>query len=274
MEHPTAHALTWFEIPVRDLNRASAFYETLLATTLRRETLGGSELAVFGADEHGVGGCLMAGDTAPAPSTSGTLVYLNAGARRWTPCWAGSRSRAGASARRRCNCRAPWVASRTSPTPKATASVCTLRHEGADVSACWLAVASAEHVAIGRRDGFMQVGHGKGAPLKRLHAGDRIAYDSPVRALGARQACQAFTAIGTVRDERVYHGEQGDMGGGFLPFRKDVDWLAAHEAPIRPLLDALSFTAARSNWGHALRFGLLKVTAADMDLIAQAMHAS
>ena len=138
------------------------------------------------------------------------------------------------------------------------------------MSACWLAVASAEHVAIGRRDGFMQVGHGKGAPLKRLHASDRIAYYSPVRVLGGKDACQAFTAIGTVRDERVY---QGDMGGGFLPFRKDVDWLAAQEAPIRPLLDALSFTAGKSNWGYAFRFGLLTVTAADMDLIAQAMQA-
>ena len=78
MEHPTVHALNWFEIPVRDLDRAQAFYETLLATTLRRETIGASQLAVFVCDEHGVGGCLMAGDTAPAPSTSGTLVYLNA----------------------------------------------------------------------------------------------------------------------------------------------------------------------------------------------------
>ena len=139
-----------------------------------------------------------------------------------------------------------------------------------DMGANWVAVASAEHVAIGRAQGFMQVGHGKGAPLKRLRAGDRIAYYSPVRVFGEKAACQAFTAIGTVRDERVY---QGDMGGGFLPFRKDVDWRAAVEAPIRPLLEALSFTSGKSNWGYALRFGLLKVTAADMDLIAQAMQA-
>ena len=32
-------------------------------------------------------------------------------------------------------------------------------------AANWVAVASAEHVAIGRAQGFMQVGHGKGAPL-------------------------------------------------------------------------------------------------------------
>ena len=36
------------------------------------------------------------------------------------------------------------------------------------MGADWIAVASAEHVAIGRRGGFMQVGHGKGAPTRPL----------------------------------------------------------------------------------------------------------
>ena len=132
----------------------------------------------------------------------------------------------------------------------------------------WIAVASAEHVAIGRAQGFMQVGHGKGAPLKRLHVGDRVAYYSPVRVFGTKDACQAFTALGTVRDERVY---QGIMAGGFEPFRKDVDWLDTVEAPIRPLLDRLSFTQGKANWGYAFRFGLLKATADDIALIADAM---
>lgn len=134
----------------------------------------------------------------------------------------------------------------------------------------WVAVASAEHVAIGRAQGFMQVGHGKGAPLRRLHAGDRVAYYSPVRIFGTKEAAQAFTAIGTVRDERVY---QGVMADGFEPFRRDVDWLDAIEAPIRPLLGALSFTQGKSNWGYAFRFGLFKVTADDMVMIARAMRA-
>jgi hypothetical protein len=138
------------------------------------------------------------------------------------------------------------------------------------MKANWVAVASAEHVALGRELGIMQVGHGKGAPLKRLHAGDRVACYSPVRVFGGKAACQAFTAVGSVRDERVY---QGDMGNGFHPFRKDVDWLAAQEAPIRPLLDALSFTQGKTNWGYAFRFGLLKVTEADMDAIMRAMNA-
>lgn len=34
------NALNWFEIPVSDLDRAQECYETLLATTIRRETMG------------------------------------------------------------------------------------------------------------------------------------------------------------------------------------------------------------------------------------------
>ena len=146
--------------------------------------------------------------------------------------------------------------------------------EATETPACWIAVASAEHVAIGRAHGFMQVGHGKGAPLKRLHAGDRIAYYSPVRVFGGKDACQAFTAVGVVRDERIYQGEMRDAGGNdFKPFRRDIDWLDAHEASIRPLLESLSFTQGKSNWGYAFRFGLIKVADADMALIVQAMQA-
>ena len=72
------HALDWFEIPVRDLSRAQAFYETLLGTTLRRETIGESSLALFPYAQTGVGGCLIAGPGAPQPSADGSLVYLNA----------------------------------------------------------------------------------------------------------------------------------------------------------------------------------------------------
>src|SRR5436853_7865266 len=73
-------ALNWFEIPVRDLDRAQRFYETLFARPLRREAMGpDTTLAVFPYTEgSGVGGCLYAGTNAPAPTTQGTVVYLNA----------------------------------------------------------------------------------------------------------------------------------------------------------------------------------------------------
>lgn len=77
----TAHnAINWFELPVRDIDRAQAFYEKLLGSVLRREAMGDKTLAVFTYDDQAVGGCLMAGAGAPEPSTTGALVYLNAGA--------------------------------------------------------------------------------------------------------------------------------------------------------------------------------------------------
>jgi hypothetical protein len=136
---------------------------------------------------------------------------------------------------------------------------------------CWVAVASAEHVRLGRRGGFMQVCHGKGGPLRRLRPGDRVAYYSPTVHFGAADRLQAFTALGQIQPGEPY---TFDMGGAFIPYRRDVAWDAdATEAPIAPLLQRLSFTAGRRSWGYAFRFGLLEVTADDMALIEGAMRA-
>lgn len=72
------NAINWFEIPVRDLERAQAFYEKVLTKPLRREQMGPQTLAVLPYDQAGVGGALLAGAEAPEPSAAGTLVYLNA----------------------------------------------------------------------------------------------------------------------------------------------------------------------------------------------------
>ncbi|MHC4043814.1 EVE domain-containing protein [Bradyrhizobium sp. 23AC] len=135
---------------------------------------------------------------------------------------------------------------------------------------CWLAVASAEHVRIGRAGGFMQVCHGKAAPLRRLPAGDRVAYYSPTETFHGKDKLQAFTAIGVVTAGVPY---QADMGGGFRPFRRDVRWAEARQASIRPLLGQLGFAREGKSWGYQLRFGLFEVSNADMQVIADAMEA-
>ena len=66
------------------------------------------------------------------------------------------------------------------------------------MSRCWIAVASAEHVRFGRAHGFMQVCHGKAAPLRRISPGDRVAYYSPTVTFRDKDTLQAFTALGTV----------------------------------------------------------------------------
>jgi EVE domain len=134
----------------------------------------------------------------------------------------------------------------------------------------WIAVASAEHVRRGRTEGFMQVCHGKLGPLRRISAGDRVAYYSPTVTFGGDDRLQAFTAIGTVRAGGPYPHE---MAGGGRVYRLDVAWDQAEEAPITPLLEAMDFTAGRRNWGYQLRFGLFGIGARDFHLIAAAMGA-
>jgi len=142
---------------------------------------------------------------------------------------------------------------------------------GSTRTGSWIAVASAEHVRRGRAGGFMQVCHGKAAPLRRIRPGDRVAYYSPTDRFGVADGLKSFTAIGTVLAGEPY---QFDMGGGFIPFRRDVSWWLAEEAPIQPLLDRLELTAGVRNWGYPFRFGLLPVSPRDFDLIAGAMRAA
>lgn len=133
----------------------------------------------------------------------------------------------------------------------------------------WLAVASAEHVRIGRASGFMQVCHGKAGPLRRIGVGDGVVYYSPSSVMGGKDGLKSFTAIGRMRAGDPY---RFDMGGGFVPSRKDVAWAIAREVPVATLAGQLDFTAM-SNWGYQLRFGLCPLSERDFRLIAEAMGA-
>ena len=132
-----------------------------------------------------------------------------------------------------------------------------------------VAIASAEHARRGSK-GFMQVCHGKGAPLRRIAAGDGIVYYSPTETFRGKDRLQAFTLIGRVRDDHIY---TVDMGDGFVPHRRDVDYAKAAPATIAPLLDQLEFTRGKRNWGYAFRFGLVEIGADDFEIIATAMGA-
>jgi hypothetical protein len=137
----------------------------------------------------------------------------------------------------------------------------------------WIAVACAEHAKRGCEDpehGFMQVCHGKCAPLKRVQPGDRLAYYAPTVTMGSKVRLQSFVTIGVVQPGEPY---KFDMGGGFAPFRRDVNYIPSNEAPIAPLLEHLEFVQSRTRWGYKFRFGLFMITDADMRLIANAMQA-
>jgi hypothetical protein len=132
----------------------------------------------------------------------------------------------------------------------------------------WIGVVSREHVRLGVRGGFIQLGHGKKAPLQRLRAGDALVMYSPRAAYPDGEPLQAFTAIGVVSTGEVY---QVQMTKDLKPYRVDAKFIKAKEAPIKPLIDALSFIKSKTHWGATFRFGHLKIPAEDFKLIAKAM---
>jgi hypothetical protein len=137
-----------------------------------------------------------------------------------------------------------------------------------DAPRYWVAAVAQESALTGIAGGFGEVGYGKAGPLERMRAGDFYAVYSPRTAWPEGLPLQAFTAIGRVRSGIVYRAE-GGAGPG--PFRIDVDYLPAAPAPIRPLIDALTFIRNKAHWGAAFRFGFIKVPPDDFALIAAAM---
>jgi predicted enzyme related to lactoylglutathione lyase len=68
----------WFEIPVKDLERATAFYEKVFEVKLTPEEMGGMKMAMFPftQDAPGAPGALIKGGSYE-PSHAGTVVYFS-----------------------------------------------------------------------------------------------------------------------------------------------------------------------------------------------------
>lgn len=80
MEHEKKSVTVgWFEIPVRDMDRAVKFYNAIFDTKLSKQTIEGLEMAWFpwSEDGKGAGGSLIAAGKHYKPSHEGTLVYFS-----------------------------------------------------------------------------------------------------------------------------------------------------------------------------------------------------
>ena len=74
---PPANAVVWSEIPVTDMERAKAFYATVLGAALTDQDDGPNPMAVLPcAGDAGVAGHLYPGK--PAPAGTGNTVHLAA----------------------------------------------------------------------------------------------------------------------------------------------------------------------------------------------------
>jgi hypothetical protein len=132
----------------------------------------------------------------------------------------------------------------------------------------WIGVVSRDHVENAVAHGFVQLNHGKAAPLARMQAGDGFAFYSPRESYPEGATLQAFTAIGSVADVPIYETTMPELG---KIYRRDVAFLDATPAPIRPLVPQLTFIRSKTHWGVAFRFGLVRVPRDDFATIAAAM---
>jgi predicted enzyme related to lactoylglutathione lyase len=75
------NAISWFEIPTTDINRAQQFYETIFGITMTPMDMPNIKMRMFPLDDMmtQVGGSLVdSGGFHKASATDGPLIYLNA----------------------------------------------------------------------------------------------------------------------------------------------------------------------------------------------------
>lgn len=74
------HAISWFEIPATDINRAQKFYEAVFQFQMQSMDFGDTKMRMFPIDDpmEGIGGTLIDSGGFHKPSaTDGPLIYLN-----------------------------------------------------------------------------------------------------------------------------------------------------------------------------------------------------
>ena len=72
------NSLNWFEIPVKDFERAKQFYSTIYDYEMPSTVMGETTLGFLLVEQGGIGGAIAMGP-GYEPTRSGTLVYLNGG---------------------------------------------------------------------------------------------------------------------------------------------------------------------------------------------------
>jgi predicted enzyme related to lactoylglutathione lyase len=74
------HAISWFEIPVTDIDRAQKFYEAIFEINMIPMELENFKMRMFPVEDPmtGIGGALVAAQDFYKPTSSdGVLIYLN-----------------------------------------------------------------------------------------------------------------------------------------------------------------------------------------------------
>jgi EVE domain len=132
----------------------------------------------------------------------------------------------------------------------------------------WIGVAPLDHVQSGMKGGFVQLPQGGDFPLKRMKLGDWLVYySSRLEEMGVEK-CQSFTAVARMTDSEVH---SVFAPNGSVSFRRCAHYFPCHHAPIRPLIEKLSFIINKQRWGYPFRDGHFEITPEDFQMITSAM---
>lgn len=131
----------------------------------------------------------------------------------------------------------------------------------------WIGVASHDHAARAAAGGFAQLGHGKAGPLERMEAGDGLLYYSPREQEAGGPPLMAFTALARIAPGAI---AATDIDGARF-FRRPAQYLPVTVAPVKPLLEHLTFIRSKTHWGAAFRFGFLRIPEQDFARIVAAL---
>jgi hypothetical protein len=104
--------------------------------------------------------------------------------------------------------------------------------------------------------------------MKRMRAGDMILFYSPKVHFKGKEPLKKFTAIARVKEGEVYRGE---MGEGFIAYRRDVEFLTCKEVDILPLIPQMTFIRNKRSWGFVFRFGFFEIPEKDFKIISKEM---
>ena len=81
MSNTQGHAISWFEIPATDIDRAIMFYQQVLNLDIKKQEFGDTKMGVIPGinnDQNTIRGAIVQ-DKSIEPSTKGTLIYLAGG---------------------------------------------------------------------------------------------------------------------------------------------------------------------------------------------------
>ncbi len=101
-----------------------------------------------------------------------------------------------------------------------------------------------------------------------MKKGDYLLIYSSKLTMEGSEKCQAFTAIGQVKDDEVYPFQ---MTENFNPYRRNIDFFNCIATPIIPLISDLEFISNKKSWGYPFRFGFFEIREKDFTLISSKM---